>query len=64
MNKDSRLIFEAYRKKLLSEAPPAYALGDLDIPGERLKSAPGGGYGLKKKQRKSKDRLKLLPKNW
>jgi len=52
MNKDSRLIFEAYRKKLLSEAPPAYALGDLDIPGEKLKGAPGGGYGLKKKAEK------------
>ena len=52
MNRDSHLIFEAYRKKLLNEAPPAYAIGDLDIPGEKIKSAPGGGYGLKKKAEK------------
>lgn len=50
MNNDSRYIFEAYltsKKQLISEIP-AFAAGDLNIPGEKLKSAPGGGYGLKK----------------
>lgn len=50
MNNDSKKIFETYLQSLkqLNEAPPAYATGDLDIPGEKLKSAPGGGYGLGK----------------
>lgn len=50
MNKDVRSIFEAYAKskQVLNEAPPAYAAGDLDIPGEKIKTAPGKGYGLGK----------------
>lgn len=54
MNSDSKLIFEAYlkSKQLISEIP-AYASGDLNIPGEKLKSAPGGGYGLKKASQKT-----------
>ena len=50
MNKDTRNIFEAYlnHQKMLNEAPPAYAMGDLDIPDEKLKSAPGKGYALGK----------------
>lgn len=50
MNSDSKLIFEAYltsKKQLISEIP-AFAAGDLNVPGEKLKTAPGGGYGLKK----------------
>ena len=54
MNKDSHLIFEAYKKKVLNEAPPAYAIGDLDIPSSKLTGLPGGGYGLKKKAEKDK----------
>jgi len=53
MNKDTHLIFEAY-KKVLNEAPPAYAIGDLDIPTSKLKDMPGGGYGLKKKAEREK----------
>jgi hypothetical protein len=50
MNNDTKNIFEAYvtHKKMLNEAPPAYAMGDLNIPDEKIKSAPGKGYGLGK----------------
>jgi len=59
MNNDSKLIFEAYlQKKMLNEAPPAYAMGDLDISEPSLKSAPGGGYGLKKAAAKSGKSMK------
>jgi hypothetical protein len=60
MNNDSRLIFEAYlnKKQMLNEAPPAYAMGDLDIPETKLKSAPGGGYGLKKAAAKAGKSIK------
>lgn len=62
MNNDSKLIFEAYlnNKKMLNEAPPAYAMGDLDIPETKLKSAPGGGYGLKKAAAKSGKSMKEI----
>jgi len=60
MNNDSKLIFEAYlqKKQMLNEAPPAYAMGDLDIPEPKLKSAPGGGYGLKKAAAKTGKSIK------
>ena len=59
MNIDSKLIFEAYLKKqMLNEAPPAYAMGDLDIPETKLKTAPGGGYGLKKVSAKTGKTMK------
>lgn len=63
MDKDAHLIFEAYKNKLLSEAPPAYAVGDLDIPGEKLKDLPGGGYGLKKKAEKDKQPIETITQN-
>ena len=43
---------------MLNEAPPAYAMGDLDIPDEKLKAAPGGGYGLKKAAAKTGKSMK------
>jgi len=60
MNKDSKLIFEAYfnKKQMLNEAPPAYGLGDLDVPETKLKTAPGGGYGLKKAAAKTGKSMK------
>lgn len=62
MNNDSRLIFEAYynkKKELISEIP-AYAAGDLNIPDEKLKTAPGGGYGLKKAASKTGKPIELV----
>jgi hypothetical protein len=46
MNKDSKLIFEAYltKKPVLNEAP-IYGPGDLDYTSD-IESAPGGGYGV------------------
>lgn len=59
MNHDSKLIFEAYLKKqMLNEAPPSYAIGDLDIPETKLQTAPGGGYGLKKAATKTGKSMK------
>lgn len=60
MNNDSNLIFEAYmnRRKMLNEAPPAYAMGDLNVSEPTLKSAPGGGYGLKKAAAKTGKSMK------
>lgn len=62
MNKDSKLIFEAYlqKKVTLNEAPPAYATGDLDISEPMLKAAPGGGYGLKKAAAKAGKSMKEI----
>ena len=60
MNNDSNLIFEAYmnHRKMLNEAPPSYAAGDLNISEPALKSAPGGGYGLKKAAAKAGKSMK------
>jgi len=58
MKRDDHLIFESYVHKLLSEAPPAYAEGDLDIPEPKLKTAPGGGYGLGKTAAKTGKSIK------
>ena len=47
MNKDAKLIFEAYLNKklqVLKEAP-IYGPGDLDYGGD-ITQTPGGGYGL------------------
>ena len=62
MNNDSKLIFEAYaaKKKMLNEAPPSYAAGDLNISDDKLKSAPGGGYGLKKAAAKTGKSMKEI----
>lgn len=51
MHKDSHLIFEAYKSHLNEMA--TYAKGKLEIPGEKLKNLPGGGYGLGKSATKS-----------
>lgn len=62
MNKDAKLIFEAYfnKKKMLNEAPPAYATGDLDISEPKLQAAPGGGYGIKKAAAKTGKTMKQV----
>lgn len=61
MNRDSKLIYEAYiNRKMLQEAPPAYAIGDLDISEPKLKAAPGGGYGLKKAAAKTGKTIKQI----
>ena len=57
-NSDCKLIFEAYAKSL-NEAP-IYSTGDLDIPEPKLKTAPGGGYGLGKAAAKSGKSLKEI----
>lgn len=46
MNKDCKLIFEAYKakKKVISEAP-IYGMGDIGYSGD-FESAPGKGYGI------------------
>jgi len=51
MNKDSKLIFEAYKQNIINEAPPAYSAGDLSYTGD-VENAPGGGYGIGKKAAK------------
>lgn len=51
MHKDSHLIFEAYKSHLNEMA--TYAKGKLEIPGEKLKNLPGGGYGLSKSATKT-----------
>lgn len=55
---DSKLIFEAYTNAL-NEAP-IYSAGDLDIPEPKLKTAPGGGYGLGKAATKSGKTMKEI----
>lgn len=51
MHKDSHLIFEAYSNRLNEMA--TYAKNKLEVPGEKLKNLPGGGYGLGKTATKS-----------
>jgi len=52
MDKDAKLIFEAYQQhRIINEAPPSYASGDLAYTGD-IESAPGGGYGIGKKAAK------------
>lgn len=52
MDKDAKLIFEAYKQqRVINEAPPSYAPGDLAYTGD-IESAPGGGYGIGKKAAK------------
>jgi hypothetical protein len=51
MHKDSHLIFEAYESHLNEMA--TYAKGKLEIPDEKLKNLPGGGYGLNKSATKT-----------
>lgn len=48
MNKDCKLIFEAYKAKkpIISEAP-IYGMGDIGYSGD-FESAPGKGYGIGK----------------
>jgi hypothetical protein len=48
MNKDCKLIFEAYlvKKPVISEAP-IYGMGDIGYSGD-FESAPGKGYGIGK----------------
>jgi len=48
MNKDCKLIFEAYKTKkpIISEAP-IYGMGDIGYSGD-FESAPGKGYGIGK----------------
>lgn len=62
MNNDCRNIFEAYvnHAKMLQEAPPAYAMGDLDIPETGLKAAPGKGYALGKAAIKTGKSMKQI----
>jgi len=62
MNNDCRNIFEAYVNyaKMLQEAPPAYAIGDLDIPETGFKAAPGKGYALGKAAIKTGKSMKQI----
>lgn len=59
MDKDTKLIFEAYKQTVLNEAPPSYAPGDLELTKD-IETAAGGAYGIGKRateQNKSKTEI-------
>lgn len=62
MNTDNHKIFENYvnHLKMLHEAPPAYAAGDLDISEPGLAAAPGKGYGIGKVAAKTGKSMKQV----